>query len=48
MMDFIPQIKIKDIPDPYYGAPSDFDHVLDLIERAAHGLLQEICNKFEA
>ena len=30
------------VPDPYFGAVSGFDRVLDLIEDAAEGLLSEI------
>jgi protein-tyrosine phosphatase len=31
-----------DVPDPYYGSPGTFDHVLDLIEAGCRGLLDEI------
>jgi protein-tyrosine phosphatase len=31
-----------DVPDPYYGGPRGFDDVLDLIEAACAGLLEEI------
>jgi len=31
-----------DVPDPYYGGPKGFDHVLDLIEAASDGLIAEI------
>ena len=31
-----------DVPDPYYGGPMGFDHVLDLIEAASDGLIAEI------
>jgi protein-tyrosine phosphatase len=30
------------VPDPYGGGPGNFEHVLDLIEDAAEGLLGEI------
>ncbi|KAB2351114.1 low molecular weight phosphotyrosine protein phosphatase [Actinomadura rudentiformis] len=30
-----------DVPDPYYGGRSDFEHVRDLIEAAVPGLLDE-------
>ncbi len=30
---------VKEVPDPYYGEARDFDHVLDLIEKAAEPLL---------
>lgn len=31
-----------DVPDPYYGGPEGFDHVLDLVESASEGLLNHI------
>jgi protein-tyrosine phosphatase len=30
------------VPDPYYGPPAGFDHVLDLIEDACDGLVAEL------
>ena len=31
-----------DVPDPYYGGERGFEHVLDLIERACRGLLEDL------
>nr|WP_205696935.1 low molecular weight protein-tyrosine-phosphatase [Conexibacter sp. SYSU D00693] len=31
-----------DVPDPYYGGEDGFDHVLDVVERACRGLLDEV------
>jgi protein-tyrosine phosphatase len=31
-----------DVPDPYFGGPDGFDHVLDLVEAATRGLLAEL------
>jgi protein-tyrosine phosphatase len=31
-----------DVPDPYYARAAEFDHVLDLIESACQGLLDEL------
>jgi protein-tyrosine phosphatase len=31
-----------EVPDPYYGRTADFEHVLDLVEAACRGLLDEI------
>jgi protein-tyrosine phosphatase len=28
------------VPDPYYGPPQGFDHVLDLVEDACSGLVE--------
>ena len=30
-----------DVPDPYYGGPDGFEHVLDVVERACRGLLEQ-------
>ena len=32
----------RDVPDPYYGGPQGFEHVLDLVEAACRELLQEL------
>ena len=31
-----------DVPDPYYGGKTGFERVLDLIEKSAEGLLDEL------
>ncbi len=37
-LDFAPQLGKRDIPDPWHGDEDGFDHALDLITAAAHGL----------
>jgi protein-tyrosine phosphatase len=32
----------REVPDPYYGGAAGFEHVLDLVEDAAEGLLEAI------
>jgi protein-tyrosine phosphatase len=32
----------QDVPDPYYGGEDGFDHVLDLVEAACRGLLEDV------
>ena len=32
----------RDVPDPYYGGPEGFEHVLDMVETACRALLGEI------
>lgn len=32
----------RDVPDPYYGGAEGFEQVLDMIEDACHGLIEEI------
>ena len=31
-----------EVPDPYYGGEKGFDHVLDLIETGAQGLIKQV------
>jgi len=42
ILDFVPELGLRDVPDPYYGTPQDFEHVLDLVERGAASLLTAI------
>lgn len=41
-MEFAPARPEKEVPDPYFGGPAGFDRVLDMIEDAATGLLDDI------
>jgi len=41
-MEFAPARSEKEVPDPYFGGPAGFDRVLDMIEDAATGLLEDI------
>jgi protein-tyrosine phosphatase len=31
-----------EVPDPFYGVPQGFERVLDLVEEASEGLLEDI------
>jgi protein-tyrosine phosphatase len=35
-------VKGRDVPDPYYGEPEGFERVLDMVEAACLGLLDEL------
>ena len=35
----------REVPDPYYGGANGFERVLDMVEDAAQGLLEEIRQK---
>ena len=35
-------LALDEVPDPYYGGEAGFEQVLDLVEQACDGLLQEI------
>ena len=41
-LDFAPDLKETEVPDPYYGGNKGFEQVLDLVEAAAQGLLEHI------
>jgi len=43
-MDYAPDRAEDEIPDPYYGGPDGFEHVLDLCESAARGLIESIAS----
>ena len=42
LLDFAPDLGQRDVPDPFYGGGAGFEAVLDMIERAAEGLLAHI------
>ena len=44
-MDFAPQLKRREVPDPYYGGQRGFDQVLDMVEAAARGLLEHLTRR---
>jgi protein-tyrosine phosphatase len=39
-LEFAPHLERRDVPDPYYGGSTGFEHVLDLVEEAAEGLIE--------
>jgi protein-tyrosine phosphatase len=41
-LDYAPHRGVRDVPDPYYGGGNGFERVLDLVEDAAMGLLDEL------
>lgn len=42
MMSYASRFSAKDVPDPYYGGPQDFEQVLDMLEDGARGLLDSV------
>jgi len=44
-LNFAEHFSETEVPDPYYGGDLGFEHVLDLIEDASKGLLQDIKNR---
>lgn len=41
-LSYASDLETDEVPDPYYGGPMGFERVLDMIEEAANGLLQDI------
>lgn len=44
-LDYASDTPETEVPDPYYGGPEGFDLVVDLVEEAAEGLLEDIREK---
>lgn len=42
LMDFAPQLRTREVPDPYYGGTTGFEQVFDMVEVAGKGLLAHI------
>lgn len=41
-LDYAPHLGTREVPDPYYGGEYGFERVLDMIEDAAQGLLEQL------
>ncbi len=44
-MDFAKVFDDKEVPDPYYGLGQGFDLVLDMVEDATNGLMDEVASR---
>ena len=42
LLDFARELDIHEIPDPYYGGPDGFEHVLDLLQAGSRALADHI------
>ncbi len=42
MMNYAPDLGVREVPDPYYGGVDGFELVLDLLEAASDGLIAEL------
>jgi len=42
-LSFAAEAAAEEVPDPYYVGPGGSSQVLDLVEAASEGLLQQIC-----
>jgi protein-tyrosine phosphatase len=41
-LDFATGSPESEVPDPYSGGPDEFEHVMDLVQEASEGLLDDI------
>jgi len=41
-LDYAPHLNVREVPDPYYGGRNGFERVLDLIEDASRGMLDDL------
>jgi protein-tyrosine phosphatase len=48
LTSFGPDATDEDVPDPYYGGPSGFVDVLDLVERFCEALLEDVRPRLHA
>ncbi len=39
-LEFAPDAGLRDVPDPYYGSPEDYELALDLIETGCRGIVE--------
>ncbi len=46
-LEFAPELPELEVPDPYYGGDAGFEEVLDLIEAASDGLLEDIRQNYQ-
>ena len=45
LLDLVPGATLREVPDPYYGGPEGFEHVLDLVEQASAALIARVRSK---
>ena len=41
-LDFAKDTPEREVPDPFYGGPEGFEHVLNLVEEASEGLIEDL------
>ncbi len=45
VMEYAPDLGVRDVPDPYYGSSRGFEEVLDLLQAASDGLLADLLTR---
>ncbi len=41
-LSFAPELKVMEVPDPYFGNQAGFERVLDLCEAGARGVINQL------
>ena len=41
-LEYANEFSEREVPDPYYGGDAGFEHVLDMVEDAARGLIESL------
>jgi protein-tyrosine phosphatase len=44
-LDLVPELGVREVPDPYSGGPEGFERVLDLVEHASEALIRKLANE---
>ena len=47
LLEFASRAAAREVPDPYFGGPDGFEHVLNLIEDACDGLVDHLRGRLE-
>lgn len=42
MLEVAPSLRVREVPDPYYGGGDGFERVLDLLEEASERLIERV------
>jgi protein-tyrosine phosphatase len=42
LLDLVPELGVREVPDPYFGGREGFDRVLDLAEAASEALVRRV------
>jgi protein-tyrosine phosphatase len=45
-LDFAEELEDREVPDPYYGGNAGFDRVMDMVQSAAEGLLEDLKRRY--
>ncbi|OOG24518.1 phosphotyrosine protein phosphatase [Thioalkalivibrio denitrificans] len=45
-LDFAEDLPDREVPDPYYGGNAGFDRVMDMVQSAAEGLLDDLKRRY--